>query len=186
VALLSALLVLVAFDGAFSGFRAAAGTSGQIDKRMYYARAMGTGAVMGACVAALVGAVAVILAARAPSPLAFWQDVSFVVERLVCFFGPIAVFVSALLALRVVRSADMRSIASTLVFGPVTLLRPAVIVGGTAWAALGRAHHSSLTVLGAASAVAMLAVTPCLRQVLWRKRSALLVASRRGPKRLPS
>lgn len=163
MAALSALLVLVVFDGAFSGFRAVAGTSGRIDKRVDYARAMGAGAVMGACIAAMVGAGAIILAAGTPSTPAFWQDANLVAERMVCFFAPMAVLVSALLAVRAVRSVDVRSVASTLMFGAGDAPSARDFVAGTVWAVLGGADHGGVAVLCAAGAAAMLAVTPCVR-----------------------
>jgi hypothetical protein len=134
VAALGVLLALVLLDAALSGFRAAAGRSARIDKRRYYARAMLVGILAGAVLAAIVAGIAVQLGTWTSAPLAYWLNVSLVVARLVSFFTPVAATVLVLLGVRRIGSVDARSLASTLFFGPVTLLRPVVVAAGCAWA----------------------------------------------------
>ncbi|MDQ3818025.1 MAG: hypothetical protein M3362_10065 [Acidobacteriota bacterium] len=43
---------------------------------------------------------------------------------------------------------DLRSITSVLVFGPFTLIRPAVVVGGVAWGVLSRPSFVTLLIGG--------------------------------------
>jgi hypothetical protein len=167
VAALAVLFLLVVFDAALSGFRAAAGRCARIDKRSYYARAMLLGGLAGCLLAAVVGVTAVVLGARTSTPLAYWLDVDFVVKRLALFFTPVAAVASLLLAVRAIRSVDARSVASTLVFGPLTLLRPAVVAAGCAWAIADRVR-ADVALLASAACLGLLLVTPFLRPLVAR------------------
>jgi hypothetical protein len=143
---LALLFAIVLFDGALSGFRAAAGRSARIGKRRYYAGAMVRGSMAAAGLAVLVASLAACIGMQTATPLAYWLSVDLVVHRLLIVFGPIALLACALLALRSVGSVDVRSVASTLVFGPLTLLRTALVCAGGVWAALGtRADVAILT-----------------------------------------
>lgn len=130
---LATLTGLVVLDGAGAGFRAAAGRSARIDKRAWYARALLRGAAFGAAVSLAAWASAVALAGGDP---AFWARASALAAGALRWYAPPGVLVLALLALRAVPSVDARSIASTVVFGPLTLLRTPILVAGAAPALL--------------------------------------------------
>jgi hypothetical protein len=79
-------------------------------------------------------------------------------------FGPIALVPLGLLAVRSVPSVDVRSIASTLVFGPLTLLRPLIVVAGGAWILAGEGRPD-VRLLTALACLGMLAVEPVARRL---------------------
>jgi hypothetical protein len=162
MAAVAVLFALVVFDAALSGFRAAAGRSARIDKRAYYGRAMLIGSLVGVVLAALVGVTAVALGARTSTPLSYWLSVDDVVRRLVTFFSPVAVVVLVLFGARAVRSVDARSVASTLVFGPLTLMRPLVVAAGCAFA-LADGVRGDVALLTVAACAGTLLVHVALR-----------------------
>jgi hypothetical protein len=145
------LYVLAGLDAMFSGICAASGRTALIHKRAYYARSMLYGFAWGqvACLVALLilrGAAAL----ASDSQQAIDEMVS-VGQRMAVVYVCYAAVVLFTFAVRTIPTVDVRSITSVVGFGPLTLLRPYVIVAGLAW---GLAMQPSLTVASAAILIA--------------------------------
>jgi hypothetical protein len=128
------LYLLATCDAAFCGYRAAAGRSALLFKRGYYLRAMVRGALWGQLAVALAGLVAALLLSWSPAPGQLLGDYASAGGRLLEVYLPYAVVIGLAFGVRAVPSVDLRSLASVVIFGPMTLLRPAIVVGGGAWA----------------------------------------------------
>jgi hypothetical protein len=127
------LYVLATLDSAFCGYRAAAGRSALVDKSAYYRRALLRGALAGqAAVAIAAIAIGIALALVSDSPTLLAQLLS-VGGRMLAVYVPYAAVLVLAFAFRAIPSVDVRSLTSTLVFGPLTLTRPIVVIAGLAW-----------------------------------------------------
>lgn len=152
---LGMLAVLLILDGACSGYRSAAGLDARIDKRSYYRRAVGVGIAGGGVVAVVSAAIAFLLA-----------DLSFAeggraVSGALWVYGPYAAVIAGALLLRLVRSVDLSSLLSVVVFGPLLFLRPLVAFGGVA-AAYHHLPEPRVAWVGLASVCLALLVEPVL------------------------
>ena len=153
-----ALAALALFDAALSGFRAAAGRSARIDKRRYYALALAKGALAGCVLALGTAGLAWLLGANASGAAEYWSAVAVAAARLSHPLRPgrpRARAPSPPFARSPTRTRG--SIASTLVFGPLTLLRPAVLVCGCAWA-VGWPPRADVAALAFAACAGLLLV----------------------------
>ncbi|MEM9073527.1 MAG: hypothetical protein AAGE52_33865 [Myxococcota bacterium] len=128
-----ALIALSLVDHAFAGYRAAAGRDGRIDKTRFYRRAVIFGAVQGAGVAAaLAGLAGALLLTSAPE--AVFADMTIAGRSMVFFFGGYATLVFATFVPYLAGTLEIRTLATVTVFGPLTLLRPVLIIVGSAFA----------------------------------------------------
>jgi hypothetical protein len=127
---LVSLGVLLLVDGAGVGWRAAAGRSARIDKRRWYLVALGRGVMYAALVGVLALAVAI-----AGGELTTTSTSEGVARKALLVYAPFVGLGAVCAVVRALGSVDARSIASTLVFGPLTLARPLVLLAG-AWPAL--------------------------------------------------
>jgi hypothetical protein len=127
------LYVLATLDAMFSGVCAASGRDARINKRSYYLKAMihGIGWGQVACVVGLLILAAALKISDDPR-LAMEQMVA-VGDRMVQVFAVYAAIILAFFAVRAIPSVDIRSMTSTVAFGPLTLIRPAVVVCGIGW-----------------------------------------------------
>jgi hypothetical protein len=144
---LLALYVLAALDALFSGICAASGRNALIHKRAYFARAMLYGFAWGqvAClVSLLVLCGATGLASDGQHAI---EEMVVVGQRMAGVYGVYAAVVLFTFAVRAIPSVDVRSATSVVGFGPLTLIRSAVIIGGLVW---GLALLPGLTVAIAA------------------------------------
>lgn len=161
------LLILAVLDGSFAGFRASAGRTGLINHRRsdYQAARRGAGLV---CVllAPAIAEVSVDLLVH-PSHLGQYTSAG---KAMLEVYIPYALLVLIALACYAALNWRLKYLASALILGPFTLLRPAIaILGG----ALGLAQ-GNVTVAAAAvclSVIAVLAVEP-LADRLWYARNA--------------
>jgi hypothetical protein len=158
---LGVLWLLASLDAAFCGYRAAAGRSRLIRKRAYDRSAVLRGLAWGQAAVLLTGGAAALALAIAPQPDALLEDLLAVGWRMVLVYGPCALAIAVAFLLRVAPSVDVRSITSTLLFGPLTLARPAVIVGGLAFG-VGRGAFPVTWALASLAAAAMLLLEPFL------------------------
>jgi hypothetical protein len=130
-----ALWLLATIDSGASGYRAAAGRNALVRKRAYFLCAVARGALVAqallaaALAAALVGAAAMDRASLQTDARAF-------ASRLLQVYLPYTAVMACALLVRAAPSVDFRALTSALVFGPLTLLRPAVAVAGLVWAGL--------------------------------------------------
>jgi hypothetical protein len=161
------LWALATLDSAFCGYRAAAGQSALIDKRAYYRRALRRGAIAGQGAVAIAGAAIAVALAMAAEPRALWSDLLAVGGRLLQVYLPYAGVLLLAFAVRTAPSVDVRSLTSTLVFGPLTFVRPLVVVAGLVWG-VAAAPRPALVAIGTLVGVMMLS----LETFLGRPRSA--------------
>ena len=166
-----ALVMLAVLDGAFAGFRSSAGRTGLISHRQSDCRAAARGASGGRAPRAGDRRVCADVLIH-PARLAGYVGAG---TAMLAVYGPYALVVLVALACYTTLSWRLRYLASALILGPLTLLRPAVAILG---AALAAALSSDLVVAAAAclSAIAVLAVEP-LAGRLW------YTPSRPGPGR---
>ena len=156
--IVAALLTLLAvFDGALSGFRAAAGRDGRIDKRPYYRRAIAHGARAGALVVVANVAVAAVLVGTSAAPGATWTEFLRAGTTCAWIFGGFATLTLAAIALWWSPIHEYRLLATVIVLGPLTLVRPIVIIAGLAIAA-ARAGDPRVWIMAALAGATVLGV----------------------------
>lgn len=160
-AVAAALLILAVADGAFAGFRSSVGRTGLISHRQSDYQAARRGAGL-ACL--LLAPVIAVVCAEAVRPAAL-EDYARAGKAMFAIYGPSALLVLIALGGYTVLNWRLRYLASALILGPFTLLRPAVAVLGAAVGALesGDAIVAASVVL---AVIAVLAVEP-LAGRLW-------------------
>ena len=153
ISLTIVMYILVLLDTAFSGICAASGRNGLIHKRAYYLGAMWHGALWGQA-AVMVGLCIVLCAVQ------FSADQDQALDearetgwRMTTVYSLYAFVVMTTFLIRAYPSVDVRSITSTVGFGPLTVIRPAVIILGIAYALLTR---PGVAILLAALAVGLM------------------------------
>jgi len=131
------LWVLATLDACFTGYREAAGRNALIDKRLYYRRAMFKGALFGQVAVGIAAAVVLVCLAATPDRQSLMRDYDKAGARMLIFYLPYAAVIVLAFLLRWIPSVDIRSITSTLIFGPFTLLRPVVAIVGLIYGVIG-------------------------------------------------
>lgn len=174
-----ALCLLALTDGGLSGFRAAAGRNPAVFKYRYYRTAVlrGVATGLGALVAiGLVLGVGLLAAGDAGEQYRLLVERGRVMLRV---YVPFATVVAGAFALYTIRSVDLRSLLSAGIFGPVTLVRPLVIVGGALAAGWNAPLDIALGALFAAAAI--LAIEPVVGHRYARSLTVLPVDRRPPP-----
>jgi hypothetical protein len=144
----ASLYALATLDSAFAGYREAAGRSALINKGAYYRRAMLRGALWGQAAVAVALAVFAALYFLTDDRAAFVSALLAAGRRMLAVYVPYTAVVLAAFAVRAVPSVDVRSLTSTLVFGPFVFVRPLVVAAGVAWGMLAaRRADASLLLL---------------------------------------
>jgi hypothetical protein len=129
------LYLLATIDAACAGFRDATGRSGLIRKRAYYKGALLRGALAGQAAVLVALVAAGILLAASDDRGRDLADLEHAGDRLLLVFLPYTIVILLGLLLRqAMPIVDVRSTLSSVIFGPLTLARPFVVVGGIAWA----------------------------------------------------
>jgi hypothetical protein len=144
--------VLAFIDGVLCGFRAAAGRNPRIFLWNYYGASMRRGAVF--TIATIVFFLLEGLGLRAVGGEAAWASLIATADKLVLVYGIFATLVLAALGLYLSSSFDLGVLASVLVLGPFTLVRPLVILAGAAWAAW-TADHLGAAIMSVAAGLVM-------------------------------
>jgi hypothetical protein len=146
---LLALLALV--DAAFCGFRDAAGRNPRIEKRSYFLRAVRRGALAGLAAVAALAALTFAVLGLAPDPAGLWVDLLAAGQRLILVYGAYAALVCTALLAYALPVHEARVLASVMILGPFTMVRPWVLAAGALLAALGaaRAETAALTLASA-------------------------------------
>lgn len=142
------LWLLATIDAAFVGYREAAGRNALIDKRRYYRRAMLRGALFGQIAVALAAAVIGLALWFSPEPFVLLGELQTAGERMLIVYVPYALIIFLAFAARTIPSVDVKSITSTVIFGPFTLIRPVVALAGIVWGFLA-APKFAVLLLGA-------------------------------------
>jgi hypothetical protein len=148
------LWLLATIDSAFIGYREAAGRNALIEKRAYYRRALLRGALFGQVAILIVGAIAAVALATSSDPRALFTGFELVGARMLTVYIPYALILLITFCVRVLPSVDIRSITSVLIFGPFTLIRPAVVLAGAAWGVM--AAPSAVTMVIVATIVVLM------------------------------
>lgn len=141
------LWLLATLDAAFTGYREAAGRNALIDKRRYYRRAMIRGALWGQLAVLIAAVVILIMLMVASDKRLLISDFERAGAHMLCVYLPYAGIILIAFAIRLFPSVDIRSITSTVVFGPLTLVRPLVAIGGVVFGILA-APRIATVVLG--------------------------------------
>jgi hypothetical protein len=142
------LWLLATLDAAFAGYREAAGRNALIRKRRYYRRAMIKGVLFGQVAVGLAAAVALISLALAADRESLLRDYEAAGFRMLLVYVPFALIILLALLARSIPSVDIRSITSTLIFGPFTLIRPLVAIAGLLYGVLSAPRLATI-MLGA-------------------------------------
>lgn len=153
IAIIIQLYILATLDTMFSGICAASGRDARINKRFYFAKAMLIGIAWGqvACATGLV--ILAVAAYTSGDPQAIVQEMTAVGLRMASVYRPYAIVILITFAIWAFPSVDVRSTTCTIAFGPLTLIRPAVVVLGIAW---GLMLKPSLPVVLSAILIAMI------------------------------
>ncbi|MBO0830495.1 MAG: oxidoreductase [Actinobacteria bacterium] len=169
------LVTLAVLDGSFAGFRASVGRTGLVSHRQSDYQAARRGAVL---VCALLAPAIAAVCADALSHPADLQDYTRAGTAMLAVYGPFALLVLTALACYAALSWRLKYLASAVILGPCTLLRPVIVLAG---GAVGLAHSPSPAVATAVvlSVSAVLAVEPVAGR-LW------YAGNRPGPACRPS
>jgi hypothetical protein len=156
------LLILALLDGAFAGFRSSAGRTGLIHHRASDQQAARRGAGL-ACV--LLAPVIAVVCGDALAHPAHLDDYTRAGIAMMAVYGPYALLVLIALACYATLDWRLKYLASAVILGPLTLLRPAIAILGAALAVVSTNEIAVATAAGL-SVVAVLAVEP-LAGRLW-------------------
>jgi hypothetical protein len=131
------LYLLALLDGVLCGLRAAMGRNALIGKTWYYVRATIRGLIGAQIVATLALGALIIVALISPNLAELRLDLESAAERMLRIFLPYAALVLGSLAMRGIPSTDIRSATSVFLLGPLTAIRPAMMVAGVGYGILG-------------------------------------------------
>jgi len=124
------LYLLALLDGLLCGLRTSMGRCPLVRKRGYYISALLRG-IAGAQVISTLALVALLLTAAFSSRgVALRADLEDAAGRMLWVFLPYAALVLFNLALRLLPSTDIRSATSVFMLGPLTAIRPLVMIAG--------------------------------------------------------
>jgi hypothetical protein len=127
------LYLLALLDGVLCGLRTAMGRNARIAKRWYYLRATVRGLV-GAQIVSMVALGALLLVALISSHHGGLRtDLESAAGRMLRIFLPYTALVLGSLALRALPSTDIRSASSVFLLGPLTAIRPLVMIAGATY-----------------------------------------------------
>jgi hypothetical protein len=154
--MLVVLAVLAMIDFVLCGFRAAAGRQGSLYLRSYYLSHMRSALVAALILIALFGACGMLCVHL---QLCGWSDFDETARRMVIVYGSYAAIVVLALGVYLLHFFELSVLATVVLLGPMTLLRPLLIASGAAWAVLGTAPPV-VTILQCAITVVALAFQP--------------------------
>ena len=128
--MLLVLYVLALLDGLLCGARVSMGRSAVIAKRGYYLRAQLRGLLGAQIISTIALAALLLVAAISPHRPALHADLEAAARRMMWVFLPYAALVLGNILLRLLPSTDIRSATSVMMLGPLTALRPLVMIVG--------------------------------------------------------
>jgi len=162
-----ALVILGLVDGAFSGFRSSLGRTGMVDHVASDRTALRRGAWL-------------VVVLTTPAVLALVVDIGLRGERVhvyvqaartfLVILAPYAATVLAALAAYAALSWELKYLASALILGPFTLVRPYVAIAATVITVLG-ASDWSVAVAAALATAGVLLVEPVANRLYRRRRA---------------
>jgi len=130
---LVALYLLALLDGLLCGLRASMGRCAVIRKAGYYRRAGFRGVAGAQIISTLALAALLLVAVTSSNRAAVRGDLESSASRMLWVFVSYAVLVISNLALRLVPSNDIRSATSVFMLGPLTAIRPLVMIAGVSY-----------------------------------------------------
>ena len=149
------LAVLAIFDFVLAGFRSAAGRDGRIRKQPMFHGAMLRGGFWGMVVVAIHAALVFTLVQTGDATT--WPAFVAAARDAVIVFGGFATATALALGFWFAPVQELRLVPTLIVLGPLTLLRPLVILGGLTWAAAHSAEPRVWIVTGCAAATMLAA-----------------------------
>lgn len=155
------LAALALVDAAFAGFRAYTGRDGRIRKTRHALLAARRGLVVGAPALTLGAAVAVTLLVGAADRGARYAELDAAAHRMLLFYAPYAMVVALSLACYLWGPFRAGTLAVVVGLGPLTLVRPLVVLAGAVAAAWGSLPAASVA---AVAAVGVLLVEPVVHR----------------------
>ncbi|MFJ5118310.1 hypothetical protein [Kitasatospora sp. NPDC088548] len=155
------LLLLGLLDAAFAGFRASSGRDGRIRRAAGNRRAALRGLAHGTPGLLAAAAVAGAVLLGSDDPAARYRELDEAGLRMLVVYGPYSALVLGSLACYLVGPFRLSTLAMIIGLGPLTLLRPPVVVAGAvaaAWQSLPAA------VVALTAGVAVLLVEPVVHR----------------------
>jgi hypothetical protein len=162
-----ALLALALLDGALAGFRASLGRTGLINHRRsdYQAARRGAGLAGVLLTPVIIAACAGLLAH--PARLGPYTRAG---KAMLEVYGPYALLVLTALACYMALNWRLKYLATALILGPFTLIRPVIAILGGALA-LAQGYDPAVAVLAGLSVIAVLMVEPLASRVWYARNS---------------
>ena len=127
---LLSLYVLALLDGLLCGARVAMGRSAVIRKRVYYVRAQVKGLAGAQIVSTIALGALLLVSAQSAHRAALRADLEAAAGRMLWIFLPYAALVLGNILLRLLPSTDIRSATSVMMLGPLTAIRPLIMIAG--------------------------------------------------------
>jgi lysylphosphatidylglycerol synthetase-like protein (DUF2156 family) len=155
------LAVLALFDLMLAGFRSAAGREGKVVKDAYFRAAIARGAWFALAIVGAHIALVTLLVLTAPSRHATWHELVTSGTVATYVLGGFATLTLLALLLWLSPVVEHRLLASILVLGPLTLVRPFVIIGALVAACLVTTDPR-VWIVGASAGICMLAMERAL------------------------
>jgi len=150
------LLALAVLDGTFAGFRSSLGRTGLIDHSASDRRAALRGTILSVLfLAPLIVAVSADVATH-PSRMRAYRHAG---QAMLAVYGPYALLTLLALLSYAVLGLRQRYLASALILGPFTFLRPLVALAGAVLAAFA-GHDAVVALIVCLAAGAVLTVEP--------------------------
>lgn len=127
------LFLLASLDGALCGCRTSLGRCPLINKRRFYIRGVWRGVIAAQIASWLSFFVLLAVYSIASDKQLLQRELESAAGRMLYIFLPYAALVLANLVLRLVPSLDLRSATSVFFLGPLTAVRPLVMILGVAF-----------------------------------------------------
>jgi hypothetical protein len=164
------LYLLALLDGILCGLRTSMGRCPLIRKRSYYTHALFRG-LLGAQVVSMIGLASLLLISGVTLRRdTLRADLESAAGRMLLVFLPYAALVLVSLALRLIPSTDVRSATSVLMLGPLTALRPLVMIVGVVYG-ISAGHLLETRLLGSFILALMLSLEFVLNRRAGRAQS---------------
>lgn len=141
------LYLLALLDGVLCGLRTAMGRNARIGKGWYYLRATVRGLVGAQFVSTVALSALLVVTLISPHKGELRRDLEDAARGMLRIFLPYAALVLGSLALRGLPSTDIRSASSVFLLGPLTAIRPLVMMAGVAYGVV-QSHLAETRALG--------------------------------------
>jgi hypothetical protein len=127
------LYLLALLDGVLCGLRTAMGRNARIGKKWYYVRATVRGLVGAQIVSTMALGALLLVVLISAHHAELRADLEDSAGRMLRIFLPYTALVLGSLSLRALPSTDIRSASSVFLLGPLTAIRPVVMIAGVVY-----------------------------------------------------